>query len=116
MPVFKLKLRSQKSIRGRPISSYPGEDPVSPNTDHAIIAVDMVFLADVREIQIPDSIFTVKADEQPSITYGDVSGHWKRPFGWSIGSVVTTEPPGRPRSNGKTRLSALEKPDYGQIA
>jgi len=47
------------------------------------------------DLQIPDSILTVKAYEKSSITYGDVSGHCESPFAYSIRSLLSAEPPAR---------------------
>jgi hypothetical protein len=58
----------------------PRELTVNPHSIATIIAIDMILLSHVREIQVPDPIFTVEAYEKSSITYRNVSGHCNSPF------------------------------------
>src|SRR5439155_21169405 len=58
-----------------PVRPQPGELPVHPHAETARMADRLVFLADVGEIDVPDSIVAVEGEEELAVAERDVPRH-----------------------------------------
>lgn len=55
------------------VRKYPRKISIGPNAKPKGKALGMIFLADVRKINVADLIFVVKIDEQFAVSDGDIS-------------------------------------------
>jgi hypothetical protein len=58
-----------------PAIPNPGEFAVNPDPQSAVIASYVVFLTDVREVEVPYCVVFVETDKQLAIAHRDVSRH-----------------------------------------
>src|SRR4051812_36950415 len=55
--------------------THPGELAVRPDAETKRVAFGMILFADVRKIDVADSVPLVKRDEQRAITDWNITGH-----------------------------------------
>src|SRR3954452_16912612 len=58
-----------------PFVVHPGELPIGPHSQPALVAVGLVLQADVGVVDIPQRICAVKIDEQVAVAKRKVTGH-----------------------------------------
>jgi hypothetical protein len=58
-----------------PFLSDPGKEATCGHAKPEGVATDLVLLAYMREIEIPDKIILIKAHEEPTVPYRDIAGH-----------------------------------------
>jgi hypothetical protein len=63
-----------------PIFTNPGELVVYPDAKSTVSSLDMVFLADMRKIQVADVVVMIKTYEKFAVSNRDIS--------WHLGSLL----------------------------
>jgi hypothetical protein len=58
-----------------PVRTDPGKLIVNPHAHAAILSHDVVFLADMRKIQVAYVVVMIKTDKKFAVSYRDISWH-----------------------------------------
>jgi hypothetical protein len=58
-----------------PVFTNPGKSIVYPDAETAIFSLDMVFLADMRKIEVTDIIMLIETDKELAVSNWYVSWH-----------------------------------------